>query len=117
MLHKKPTEATKELVVNGETYTLFFSFEAIAEAEEATGQPLILGLHKRDIQSPRIAMVRAMLWACMRPYHPKIEFSQAAALVNARNARDIWRTVLDAWIEGMEEQKAETAGDPLQSQS
>jgi hypothetical protein len=116
-MKKNPTEPTEELVVNGETYTLFFNFEAVADAEEATGQPLILGLHKRDIQSPRIAMVRAMLWACLKPHHPEVTYATAAALVNARNARDVWGAVLDVWVAGMEEQKAESAGDPPKGQS
>lgn len=115
-MKKNPTEQTKDLTIDGVIYTLFFSFDAVAQAEEATELPLILGLRHRDINAPRVSLVRAMLWACLLPHRPTMTLAEASALVNLRNLHEVWAVVLNAWVAGMKEQR-EAAGDPPKGQS
>jgi hypothetical protein len=114
MPRKNPTEPTVELTISGETYTLFFSFDAIAAAEEATGLALISGLRQKDVDAPRISLVRALLFGCMLPHQPKTTLAEVAALVNQWNWSAIWEKVLEAWVAGMK--KPEPNEDPLPDQ-
>jgi hypothetical protein len=116
MPRKNPTEPTVELNIDGDSYRLLFSFEAIAEAEDLTGLPLISGLRKKDVDTPRIAFVRALLYACLRPHHSEVTYEEAAALVNQWNWSDIWGKVLDAWVAGMKKPDPKDAPDPLPDQ-
>jgi hypothetical protein len=114
MPRKNPVQPAVEIELDGETYGLLFNFEAIADAEELTGLPLISGLRKKDVDTPRIAFVRALFYACLRPNHPGVTYEEAAALVNQWNWSEIWSKVLDAWVAGMK--KPETAADPQPDQ-
>ncbi len=105
MLHRNPTEPAIELNIANETYSLFFSFEAIARAEEAAGMPLIVGLKKRDIEAPRVSLVRAMLYGCLIERQPEITYNQAAALVTQHTIHEIWNKILQAWMESTRELK------------
>jgi hypothetical protein len=111
-MRKNPTQQTDSLVIDGETYVLFFDFEAIADAEELTGLPLISGLTKKDVNSPRISFVRALLYACIRPHQPKVTYEEAAAMVNQWNWSKIWERLLKVWVSGMKEPGPETEADP-----
>lgn len=115
MPRKNPTEPSIELTIDGETYSLLFNFEAIAEAEEITGLPLISGLRKKDVDTPRISFVRALFFACMRTHQPKVTYDEAAALVNQWNWSEIWTRVLDAWVAGMKKPET-TEPDPQPDQ-
>jgi hypothetical protein len=116
-MQNNPTQPGVELTLGGLTYTLLFDFEAIATAEEATGQSLISGLHKKEVDSPRISLVRGLLWACLLPKQPAITQDEAAKLVNQHNLTAIWGKTLEAWVAGMAEPEAEEGGDPPVSQS
>jgi hypothetical protein len=112
-----PTEPTGELTIGDKTYTLLFDFEAIAAAEDATGISLIAGLHEKDVNSPRISQVRALLWACLLPKQPKITRTEAASWVNRHNLNHIWGKVLQVWVDGMAEPEAAGSEDPPAGQS
>jgi hypothetical protein len=114
-MHANPTEETVRLELAGESYKLFFALEAIATAEDASGIPLITGLKERDVNSPRISLVRAMLWGCLLPHQPKITRQEAAAMVTQFNWSKIWDRVLEAWVAGMKPLAAEPDPTPDQS--
>jgi len=116
MPRRNPTEPTGELKLNGETFTLFFDFNAVAEVEDQTGIPIILGLSAREVAAPRVSLVRVMLWACLRPKHSDITREQASAMVTQKTTKEVWRCVLEAWSASMTEQE-EAADDPLKGQS
>ena len=59
---QNPTSPAVTLQIAGSSFDLVFDFEAIADAEEITGRPLLTGLRRRDIESPSINLVRAMLF-------------------------------------------------------
>ena len=117
MPRKNPTQETVDLTLDGETYTLFFDLDAIAAAEDETGVALIAGMRKRDVDAPRISMVRALFWACLQPYQPKIELPQASAMVNQWNWSEIWEKVLETWVAGMKKPDPNAAADPQKGQS
>ena len=116
MIHN-PTEPTVTLTLDGTNYALLFSLEAIATAEDATGLPLITGLRAKDVDTPRISMIRALLWACMLPNFPKTTREEAAALVTQWNWRDVWEKVVETWVAGMRKPSEDAASDPIDSQS
>jgi hypothetical protein len=116
---KNPTEPFVDLDLGGEViYELFFDFEAVAEAEDRTGESLILGLNARTVNAPRVSFVRALFFACLKPRQPEITFQQAAALVTHKNIQIVWGKVLEAWTSCMKEIKEDqaAAGDPPVSQ-
>jgi len=89
------------LVIAGKEYSLVYEFEAIAEAEEITGMALISGLTQKDVRTPKISLVRAMLFAGLHGRIPKITLAEASKLVNQHNWAQIWEKILEAWVECM----------------
>jgi hypothetical protein len=96
---------------------LVFELESIADAEDATGLALITGLGKKEVNAPRISLVRIMLWASARPLQPEFTMDDAKKLVTQHTWSGIWNRVLAAWIEGMKKPGAEDGDDPPTAQS
>ena len=115
-----PTQPAVKLTLDGEAFSLRFDFEAIANAEEITGRPLLTGLTKRDIGTPTISLVRNMFYACLLPDQPSITLDKAKALVTRKTITTVWASVLEAWTLGMAEPEDEpevVEADPTQAQS
>jgi hypothetical protein len=113
-----PTQGAVKIELGGTAYTLRFDFEAIAEAEDLTGKPLLTGLRERDVTSPTISLVRAMFYACLLPEHPYITFEQAKAMVTRKTLTDIWVKVLEAWsLSAPPAEEDQAATDPTEGQS
>ncbi len=93
-----------------------FDFEAIAEAEEATGRPLLMGLTRRQIDQPQISFVRGMLFAALLRHEPKITYQEAAAFVTRQTMLKIWAKLLEAWVASARE-GGEDQGHPTTAQS
>lgn len=98
------------------TFSLAFTFESIARAEEIADRGLLVGLTRKDIDRPTISLVRTMLYGALLPNEPNITFHEAAAFVTKASIRTIWGKVLDAWVLAMEE-KSESAANPTTGQS
>jgi hypothetical protein len=111
-----PVSPAIVVTIDGEEFPLRFDLEAISEAEDATGMALIAGLRQRDVEAPRISLVRALFWACARAQHPKLTLDEARRLVTQHNWSDVWGKVLEAWVEGMKK-PAEDDADPPTGQS
>jgi hypothetical protein len=127
-----PTNPVVKLTVDAKVYSLVFDFEAVAQAEEMLDRALLTGIHKKDIASPPISLVRAMLFACLRVHHPEILFdashlqheateqevvADVKSLVNRDNIRRIWDSVLEAWTAGLADDEETSPADPQKSQS
>ena len=110
-----PTEPVVKLELDGEEFDLLFELEAISAAEDVTGLALITGLREKDVQAPRISMIRALLWACLQPKQPSITRQAASVMVTQFNCHKIWDKVLEAWVTGM--RKPKEGADPTQGQS
>lgn len=117
MPHANPTEPVTTLKVAGNEYRLLFTFDSIAEAEDATNRALITGLSKRDLLTPRISLIRAMLYAALLPYLPKITLAEASALVTQHNYNAIWAKLLAAWVACMAESEDDEGAGPTKAQS
>jgi cell envelope opacity-associated protein A len=105
------------LMLGDRTFSLRFDFEAIAQAEEIVDRPLLTGLRQRDISTPTIGLVRAMLFASLHAGYPEITFDQVKEMVTRKNLVDIWTKVLSAWVDSAqvpdeERDTDETAENP-----
>jgi hypothetical protein len=124
-----PVQPKTCLTIGAKTYQLLFDFEAVATAEELVDRPLLTGLRQRDISTPTISLVRAMLFACLYHPHvagvandviPPVTYSEAKALVNRKNLGEVWGKVLSAWTAGLAEADPEEDAvdeDPKTAQS
>ena len=117
---KNPVKPSTTLEINGVKYELLFELEAVALAEDITDRPLLTGLRQKDITTPTISLVRAMLFACLAAKHPEITFALAKTFVTRKNWSEIWGTVLNAWTAGLAEPDPEedaVDADPKTDQS
>jgi len=129
-MRSNPTKPATELSIDGWQATekglerkagakleleLVFELESIADAEDVSGLALITGLSKKEVNSPRISLVRIMLWASARPLQPEFTLEDAKKLVDQHTWSGIWGKILEAWIAGMSKPKADA--DPLTAQS
>jgi hypothetical protein len=125
-MRSNPTKPATELSIDGWQATekglereagakleleLVFELESIADAEDVSGLALITGLKKKDVDSPRISLVRIMLWASARPLQPGFTLEDAKKLVDQHTWSEIWNKILEAWISGMRKPKADEAED------
>ena len=114
MPHQNPVAPTTSLTINGVEYELLFDLNAVAEAEELTDRPLLTGLRQRDISTPTISLVRAMLFASIRAKHPEVSFELAKSFVTRKNLGEIWAAVLTAWTQGLAEPDKDADENPTQ---
>jgi hypothetical protein len=120
MAHRNPVAPTTTLSINGVEYELLFDLDSVALAEDITDRPLLTGLRQKDISTPTVSLVRAMLFSCLQAKHPEITFPLAKTFVTRKNWSEIWSTVLNAWTVGLAEPDPEedaAAADPKQDQS
>lgn len=68
--------------VNGKSYTMRFSANALCELEDATGMGInALLAQLSDPASMRLKMVRAVLWAGLRDHHSDVTLHQAGEII------------------------------------
>ena len=109
----RPTREVTKLTLKGREYTLLFDLEAVALAEEHTDLPLLTGLKSKDINSPKLLLVRGMLFACIRANHPELSFEDVKALITPKALPKIWAAVLKAWFAGMADEDEDEVDIPL----
>ena len=115
-----PVAPTTPLTINGVQYDLLFDLEAVAQAEELLDRPLLTGLRQRDMYTPTISLVRAMLFACIHAKHDGLSFDLVKSFVTRKNLAEIWGAVLTAWTKGHAEpdaDEAEAEPDPTTGQN
>lgn len=84
--------------VNGKTYTLRYTTNALCELEDALdcGLPEIVE-RVRDPKSVRLSTVRALVWAGLREHHPTITLHEAGTLVGEYGMMETLHKVGDAF--------------------
>lgn len=114
-----PIQPAVKVTIAGADYLLRFDFEAIAKAEELTDTPLLTGMRPRDLNTPKINFVRAMLLASLLPQMPSITRDDVKLLVDRKNLPEVWAKVMEAWMQGMAEPEPDAAAteNPLTGQS
>jgi hypothetical protein len=113
-----PVAPSTTLVIGKDTFELLFSFNAVATVEDLIDRPLLTGLRSKDINSPTISLVRAMLYAALLPNHANTTYAEASALVTRTSLSEVWGKVLNAWSVGMAESDTEADdADPTKDQS
>ncbi len=101
------------LDLGGVFYTLLFDFEAIAYAEDMTGRALLSGITPKEVTSPTISLVRAMLYAAIHTFHPTVTFDEAKALITRKNFVNVWTKLLEAWMNSWsDEDEDDKKADP-----
>lgn len=98
MRNADPTMPLTELKLGNDVFHLVFDLDAIAEAEDLTDRPLLLGLQQRDVTSPTISLVRAMFLAGLRRHQGQMTVGDVRELVTRKNLREIWEKVLVAYV-------------------
>ena len=101
-----------KLFVAGREYSLVFSFEGIAKAEDAFGLSLITGIGPKDLEAPSVPRIASMLYGALRAFHSEIGWEQAKKLLTVRNHAGVWAKVLEAWMASMAEPET---GDAVQA--
>lgn len=107
-----PTLKYSTLEVDGETYSLAFSFNSIAVAEREAGSNLLLGL--RSLESLNAAQLRGLLFAAMSPAQPDITLDQAGALVRLDTLPAIELALAQAYLHSMPERKQQDPTVPVE---
>jgi hypothetical protein len=71
----------------GRTYTMVFNTNTICELEEETGQTIqALG---GQLANPGMRLVRQIVWAGLRKYHPGLSMAEAGDVIDAVGAAQI----------------------------
>ena len=112
-----PFAEAVDIELGGETYQLKWAFESIAVAEEVTGKTLISGMTRKEFEAPKVSLVRAMLYGCLLPNHPKVDYSTVAAFVTRKIMQPIWSKVVEAWVIGVNEPEEDDTEIPTRAQS
>ncbi len=114
---KNPVSPSVTVDIDGEEIPLRFELEFISDAEDESGMALITGLRERDVNAPRISLVRVLLWALMRPFNSRLTLAEVKPMVTQFNCSEIWGKVLEAWIAGMKKPGESCEADPHKGQS
>ncbi len=96
-----PTLPDVELTLQGKTYHLAYDFNAICQANNATGINLldsILG----DITA---ISLRGLLWAALLPDNPEMTIEEAGKLIMLRDIKAVREAVVTAWFASLPEVK------------
>jgi len=112
-----PTLPDVKLILAGKTYQLVFDFNAIAQAEIATG----INLLQASIDTASAQSLRGLLWASLLKQNPTISIEHVGSLITMKNAPTIWAAIREAWFGSVAidsedtpqpgEPQAETASD------
>ena len=91
------------LEINGETYRLAYSFNAIALAESVAGCNLLEGL--RNLSNLSASQLRGLFYAALSVANPKITLEEAGALIAVDGTVQITDAVVEAYILSMPKKK------------
>lgn len=100
-----PIAESVPLEIDGVTWRLRYDFNAIAEAEAATGQNLLLGMSVAIINAMTAATIRALLFAALRPLHPQATLLDAGALIRLDTLKEIQEALKETYLLAMPEKK------------
>lgn len=104
-----PTIRFATVELDGETYKFAFDFNAIAEAEAATGLNLIHGINAFFRSDWNASQLRALLFASLHLGHPTLTLEDAGRLLRLDSINAITNGIIEAWRLSAPEKKEETA--------
>jgi hypothetical protein len=105
-----PTLPSVSVDVGGVTYSLCFDFNAMAQAEAATGLNLLQCLNFQNLNTIK---VRGLLYAAMLKAHPETTLEMAGMLFNHPNTVDkLMNAVVEAYLGSQPEPEAEPKNVP-----
>lgn len=110
----EPVYNFHNLELNGKTYKLAFSYNAIAKAERVAGVNLMKALHLQDLDTNQFM---ATFFAALSVAHPKITLDQAGELISLDNFPAIREALLHAWAKSMRENPLQPAAVPASENS
>lgn len=110
-----PTIQFANLEMDGETYPLAYSFNAIAEAERLAGCNLLAGLE--NLMDLTALQLRGLLYAAMSVANPKVTIAQAGALIRIDTIPTITNAMADAYRLSMPGKKVDPTAAGAQAES
>jgi hypothetical protein len=93
------------LVIDDQAWNLRYSYNAIAEAEKATGENLLLGMATTIINGMNASQLRSLLWASLKPAHPKLTLEQTGDLIRLDTMKDVQTAIKESYLAAMPEKK------------
>jgi hypothetical protein len=109
----RPEHAIK---VNDTEYKLSYDFDAIASAEDLYDMPLITGLSQKDIERPKVKLIRALLYGMIKTNHPETTVEDVSKMLNRHNVADVWIAILTTIGESESRDEAEKGEGEAQGQ-
>jgi len=103
-----PTLPDVKLILAGKTYQLVFDFNAIAQAEIATG----INLLQASIDTASAQSLRGLLWASLLKQNPTLTIEHVGSLVTMKNAPTIWAAIREAWFGSVSIEDTPQPGEP-----
>jgi hypothetical protein len=100
-----PTIQFAPLEIDGKTYRLTYDFNAIAQAEAASGCNLLQGVAGFLLNTANAAQYRGLLYAALLKAQPRMTIDQAGNLVRIDTMPDIRRALAEAYNLSMPEKK------------
>jgi hypothetical protein len=89
-----PTLPDVELVLGGETFALAYDFNAVCQAEKATGINLLSSV----VGEITASSLRGLLWASVLKDRPDITIDEVGALIRPTNIATIREAVVSCWF-------------------
>lgn len=105
-----PTLRFAKIEINGNTYKLAFSFNAIALAEAHSGANLLEGLE--NLTSLSAAQFRGLLYAALSVAHPKMTLAEVGNLVDFETMGRLKDGLAEAYMLSMPDRKADEKENP-----
>lgn len=96
-----PHKGEVPLDIDGETYKISLSLNAMCELEDAFERPLIavisdLEKAQEDPTKLRVTTVRTLVWGALQDHHPEIDLKQAGILAGRAGLATILAAILQA---------------------
>jgi hypothetical protein len=89
-----PTLPDVELILGGKIYHLAYDFNAIVQAEKATGVNLLSSV----VGEITASSLRGLLWASLLKDQPDITLEQAGKLIKPHNIGTVREAIVTAWF-------------------
>lgn len=95
----KPASPDRPLTVDGKTYTLRYSFRAMAALQDHYGLPSLQDVGKRlsDSESLGAADIAAILWAGLRTHHGDLSMEDAFNMLDELGLDGIQQVVSEGF--------------------
>ena len=101
-----PTITFVPLIIDGQKYSMCFSFNAFAEAESTTGCNLLKGIE--SFENLTATQLRGLCYASLTVAHPDITLEEAGKLIRFDTIGLVAMAIGKAYMASIPEKKTET---------